>query len=103
MAEGSDRAPPPCDVLLLVKPLQQAVITRCDGWVFYNVFAVSLNFPVKHLLVFLRDPETGLAPDHLPLVVELYGAIRHDGLPEIDLHLIPPISGARFRRGSCSR
>ena len=48
-----------------MKPLQQAVITRCDCWVFYNVFAVSLNFPVKHLLFFLRDPGTGLAPDHL--------------------------------------
>lgn len=89
MAERPDCASLPCDVLL-VKPLQQAVIPRCDCWVLYDVFAVSLDFPVKHLLVFLRDPETGLALDQLPLVVELNGVISHCGLSEIDLYLIPP-------------
>ena len=89
MAERPDCASLPCDVLL-VKPLQQAVITGCDCWIFYSVFAVRLDFPVKHLLVFLRDPETGLALDQLPLVVELNGAVGHCGLPKIDLYLIPP-------------
>ena len=89
MAERPGCAFLPCDVLL-VKPLQQAVIPRCDCWIFYNMFAVRLDFPVKHLLVFLRDPETGLALDQLPLVVELHSAVSHCGLPEIDLYLIPP-------------
>ena len=43
MAERPDCASLPCDVLL-VKPLQQAVITGCDCWIFYSVFAVRLDF-----------------------------------------------------------
>ena len=92
MAERPDCASLPCD-LLLVKPLQQVVFPCCDCWDLLQRVCSSLNLSCQDLLVFLRDPETGLVLGSSSIGS---GTALHRPPfrpSEIDLHLIPPRGG----------